>query len=85
MRHKDSKYAVCPFYRGVDKQKIYCEGLVPQDSIIIAFASESKKKEYVRNYCDNIDNYDNCRVCDMLNLKFLMEEGRNEDTCNRPR
>ena len=76
VRRKDSKYAVCPFYRGVDVQKIYCEGLTEQDAIILAFAAEGKKKEYMRNFCENIDNYDNCRVCDMLNLKFLMEEGK---------
>ena len=75
MRHYCSAYAVCPFYIQEDNQKIYCEGVEIGTGVHLAFQLPEDKNTYRNRYCCNIDNYENCRIADMLNLKHLMEGG----------
>lgn len=55
---------VCPFYQCDAKMKINCadeqrkEDLI--SSISINFSSKKAKRIYTSEYCENINNYQNC-------------------------
>ena len=52
MRLYESKYAVCPFYRGEESTAIFCEGPVERTSVKMIFPSRESKVEYRRTYCE---------------------------------
>lgn len=62
-KYRDSKFAACPFFRGEDTQKIYCEGVEKGTAIHLAFASKSEKKRYGERHCNR--NFKSCRVFQM--------------------
>ena len=65
MVHRD---ALCPFYLHEDSQVIYCEGVV-QDSVIhLAFANKVDAKEYKLEYCRKC--YDKCLISQLLEEKY---------------
>ena len=72
MSRKESKLAKCPFYKGEDKQKVYCEGIVKNSSIHLAFATVTQKKEFCKVYCHKW--YGECLIAEMLFSKYE-EEG----------
>ena len=59
-KRRDSKFARCPFFRGEDPQKIYCEGVQKGTAIHLAFASRTEKKQYGERYCNKC--FTACRV-----------------------
>ena len=61
MVHKD---AICPFYRHEDKQVIYCDGIVPDSVIHLAFANNTDAKAYKVKYCRNC--YRKCPISQLL-------------------
>lgn len=61
MVHKD---AICPFYRHEDSQVIYCDGVVPDSVIHLAFANKSDAKEYKLMYCRK--RYNKCPISNLL-------------------
>lgn len=67
------KYVVCPYYRSNEQRKILCEGIQDKAYIHLVFSNWLDKRPYMQNYCCSMDNYNNCRIADMLNLKHLME------------
>ena len=66
-----SKEALCPFYHSEDAQKIYCEGVVRQSSIHLAFVSATAMKEYMKENC--CDRYMDCYIAQMLYRKYEEE------------
>ena len=75
MKHNISKYVVCPFYHSEEPQKLFCEGVQDRTSLHLAFQSHNDMREYTKTFCCDIDNYENCRIADMLILKHLKEGG----------
>ena len=65
-----SKYVVCPFYRKHNDNKICCEGVSKSNTINLVFEDCRKQKAYSERYCNNIENYQNCMICRMLNRKY---------------
>lgn len=61
MVHKD---AICPFYRHEDTQVIYCDGIVPNSVIHLAFANKTDAKEYKVKYCRKC--YNQCPISNLL-------------------
>lgn len=61
MVHKD---AICPFYHHEDKQVIYCDGIVPDSVIHLAFANNTDAKAYKVKYCRNC--YNECLISQLL-------------------
>ena len=61
MVHKD---AICPYYRHEDSQVIYCDGIVPDSVIHLAFANKSDAKEYKVKYCREC--YNQCPISQLL-------------------
>ena len=52
MKRYESKYAVCPFYRGEESVSIFCEGPADGSSAKIIFCSRESKLDYRRTYCE---------------------------------
>ena len=69
---------VCPFFHSVEQRKIICEGVQKKTTNHIVFQYPTEKMPYMKNFCCNVDNYMNCRVCDMLSLKWEYEAGKKE-------
>ena len=67
-------WAKCPYYCAEKSQEIICEGVKEYTRIHLSFATPIDKKRYMQNFCNQHENYDNCRLCEMLNLKYCMEE-----------
>lgn len=65
-----SKYAVCPYYRRHDDNRICCEGTDPRNTINIVFGDKYKLKEYGIRYCNAIDGFRDCLICQALNTKY---------------
>lgn len=65
-----SAYAICPFYRSEDPQKIYCEGVTSHSSIHNVFGDAKYKKSYEQRFCCSYD-YKNCKIAKAL---FSREE-----------
>ena len=69
-----AKYVVCPYYCLDREGKILCEGVQENTYIHLVFPNNRDKYPYMRKYCCDMDNYCNCRIADMLNLKHLKED-----------
>ncbi len=54
MRRFESKYVVCPFYRGEESVSICCEGPVEGSLAKMVFGSAAGKLEYRRRYCETM-------------------------------
>ena len=39
----------------------------------LVFPNSLNKKPYMKRFCCDMNNYENCRICEMLDLKHLME------------
>lgn len=65
-----SKYAVCPFYRRHDNNRICCEGTSDDNTINLVFEDAKKLKEHAKTYCDSMDGYHGCLICEMLTAKY---------------
>jgi hypothetical protein len=63
-KHRISKYAVCPYYLHEDSQVIYCEGIVPDSVIHLAFANKTDAKAYKCKYCRKC--YGECLISQLL-------------------
>lgn len=68
-----SRRAVCPYYLGDEKCKIFCEGVADNTTVHLNFDSRKNLKMYANKYCCVLDNYKNCRLCDMLELKHYKD------------
>ena len=65
-----SKYAVCPYYRRHNDNRICCEGTDMTNTINLVFEDSKKLKEYETRYCNDIRGYQHCIVCGALNGKY---------------
>ena len=65
-----SKYAVCPFYRRSDSNRICCEGTSRNNTIHLVFGNQNKLKDYTADHCNSMDGYRHCRICKMLSDKY---------------
>lgn len=66
MAHYESMYVVCPFYRRNDTNRICCEGVDNSNTLNLVFGSQKKMHEYVIRYCNSMENYHCCMICQML-------------------
>lgn len=65
-----SERVKCPYYRKNDSNRIVCEGFKKKTYINITFEDTKKLKEYKEQYCNDIQNYNDCMICAMLNKKY---------------
>jgi hypothetical protein len=65
---KDSKLVKCPFFKGQDTLKLFCEGIQPNSSIILSFISRGEKDAYRIRYCQQCYRY--CKVYYLNDTKY---------------
>lgn len=65
-KHMVHKNAICPFYRHEDSQVIYCDGIVPDSVIHLAFASRTDARDYKVKYCRCNKGYSECPIAKLL-------------------
>lgn len=65
-----SKYAVCPFYRRHDDNRICCEGVTRDSSVNLVFRSQIRMKRYTTIHCESMEGCKQCRVYGMLDGKY---------------
>ena len=68
VKHRDSKFAKCPFFHAEEPQKIYCEGVEDGTTIHLAFVSKTEKRAYSEKHC-NCD-FIKCKVYQINDLKY---------------
>ncbi len=69
MRLMESKWAICPFYKGHTAQVIHCEGLVEGAATHLAFGYPADARDHRYRYCDRF-GYGACPVAKMLEEKY---------------
>lgn len=68
MKHRQDVLVKCPYYKGEEKQKIFCEGVQEGSSIHIAFDTTPNLKGYKNAYCKGC--YNQCHLARMHNRKW---------------
>ena len=63
-KHHVRRSAVCPFYKHEHPQVIYCDGIVPDSVIHLAFANKTDAVEYKIGFC--CDCYQKCPIYKLL-------------------
>jgi hypothetical protein len=72
----DSKYVVCPFYHSNDNNRVCCDGVSNESSIHIVFGDSSRRRRYMMCFCNDIEGYKRCKVCEMLREKWGDDDGK---------
>lgn len=67
--HYQSRYVVCPFYRRNEPNRICCEGVGKGNTINLVFESQPRMHNYIVKFCNDMGNYHNCLICQMLEGK----------------
>jgi hypothetical protein len=71
----DDTLVKCPYYRKNDSNRICCEGLTDKTGINMTFEDSKKRRQYMDNYCKDINNYGRCIICYALNRKYGVNNG----------
>jgi hypothetical protein len=67
-RHYVSYEAACPFYKGEDKNAIYCEGIVEESTVKNAFGSVAAAEACKRRLC--CGKWETCPLAKALSAKY---------------
>ena len=65
---KDHKLVKCPFFKGQDMQKLCCEGIQPNSSIILSFSNKNERDLYRTHYCQQ--HFRLCKVYYLNDTKY---------------
>lgn len=71
MKHRSDVFVKCPYYKGEEKQMIFCEGVQDGSALHLAFDTNPHLKEYKNRFCK--EYYNRCLVAGMLNRKYDYE------------
>ena len=74
MSKYESKYAVCPYYKKHDDNRIRCEGIDKDSSIHVVFGNKVKLKEFSVSYCNSFAGHRKCLVRQALNKKYGVKD-----------
>ena len=69
-----SKYAVCPYYRKNDTNRICCEGVEDNNVVHLVFGTPQEWRAYEERFCNSMENYNKCKLCQMLDRKWSEED-----------
>ena len=69
MKHRQDVLVKCPYYKGEEKQVIFCEGVQEGSAIHMAFDTPTNLRDYKKQCCKDW-GYDRCLVAGMLNKKY---------------
>lgn len=62
----------CPFFKGLDKKNISCEGLTDDSILKLWFNSPKSKNLHIDIFCSR--KYKTCKICKMLEKKYEDEQ-----------
>lgn len=68
VKHRQDVLVKCPYYKGEEKQMIFCEGVQEGAAIHLAFDTSHNIKEYKNHLCKG--RYNQCLIAGMLNRKW---------------
>ena len=68
MKHRQDVLVSCPYYKGEEKQKIFCEGVLEGSAIHLAFDTNPNLKDHKNRFCKKC--WEQCLLADMLNRKY---------------
>ena len=68
MKRYHDVMAMCLYFGGAEKQKIFCEGVQEGNAIHMAFDTPQNRRDYKKCFCNR--GYNSCLVADMLNRKW---------------
>lgn len=68
MKHRTDVLVKCPYYKGEEKQMIFCEGVQEGTAIHLAFDTNPNLKDYKNRFCKGC--YNRCLIAEMLNGKW---------------
>ena len=71
MKHRQDAIVKCPFYKGEDRQILYCEGGQDGCAIHLAFDTQEHLKAYKGCFCKG--DYDGCLIAKAMNRKWCYE------------
>lgn len=71
MKHRMDVLVKCPYYKGEEKQKIFCEGVLEGSAIHLAFDTNPNLREYKNRFCKG--RYNRCLLAEMQNRKYDYE------------
>lgn len=68
MKHRQDVLVKCPYYKGEEQQKLFCEGVQEGSKLHLTFNSVQKIKDYKNRFCKGC--YNQCLIAMMLNRKW---------------
>ena len=68
MKHRQDVLVKCPYYKGEEKQMLFCEGVQEGAAIHLAFDTSPNLKDYKSHFCKRC--YNQCLIAEMLNRKY---------------
>ena len=71
MKRRLDAFVKCPYYKGEEKQMIFCEGVQEGSALHLAFNTSTNLKDYKNRFCKEC--YNRCLVAEMLNRKYDYE------------
>lgn len=70
MQRYESKYVVCPFYHNEEPLTLYCEGVVPDSTVMNSFRKAFDKREYKLKHCCSMTDHKKCPIAEFLYKKY---------------
>lgn len=80
MKHKMSVLVKCPYYRGEEKNDIFCESLIGDNKLRLRFETKADFKKHEHDFC--MGDYSRCELVQALDQKWDYQ-GR-KDECHIP-
>lgn len=71
-----SEIVVCPYYHRADKNRICCEGLYEHSTLTLVFQSQTVLNKHRMHFCCNLHAFRECYVCQVLDKKWGVEDGK---------
>lgn len=70
MANWEAKFVKCPFYRTNDTNRIVCEGLEEGNTINLVYESQTDRKEYMKENCNDIEKCHSCPIHKLLDKLY---------------
>lgn len=81
MGERDERYVACPYFLGVNTEPqrrqgaiIRCEGVSKGNVLTLTFDNEQDRKVYKRAFCYSVHRCRECRIHQMLNRKYGVDD-----------
>lgn len=73
MKHRVDAIVKCPYYKGEERQVIFCEGVEDGTALRLGFSTPAGIADYKSRFCKG--RYCGCRIVGMLDRKYDFQRG----------